>query len=87
MEEIKKTLKEHKSLSRERTLLAIERNTLSYIRKGFECFVFGIGLIKLFFESVKAVSIGYFSIAVGFMFIFIGIINQNIRKKRVSKID
>ena len=87
MKEIKKTLKESKSLSKVRTILAIERNTLSYIRTGFACFIFGIGLIKLFPESLNTIYVGIGSIGLGFGFIFTGILNQKIRKNKINEIS
>ena len=77
------SLKSHKRLAQERTILANERNTLAYIRTGFGAFAFGIVLINLFEESKSYVYSGYFIIIIGLIFVALGIIYYPIRKKKI----
>ncbi|MDP2628784.1 MAG: DUF202 domain-containing protein [Nanoarchaeota archaeon] len=81
--DLRKKLISHKKLAQERTILAIERNTLAYIRTGFSSFVLGIALIKLFEEHIKYVYAGYTSLFIGIILILLGFIYYPLRKKKI----
>ena len=80
---LKRRLISHKKLAQERTILANERNTLSYVRTGFGSFVLGIALIKLFEEHIKYVYAGYTALFIGIILIILGIVYYPLRKKRI----
>ena len=80
---VNKALESHKKLAQERTILANERNSLSYVRTGFASFALGIGFVKLFEEHIKYVVIGYLALFVGIIIIIFGLVYYQIRKKRI----
>jgi uncharacterized membrane protein YidH (DUF202 family) len=80
---IKSRLISHKKLAQERTILANERNTLSYIRTGFASFALGLALIKLFEEHIKYVYAGYAAAIFGVSLIILGLVYYPIRKKKI----
>jgi len=82
---IKSRLISHKKLAQERTILANERNTLSYIRTGFGSFALGLALIKLFEEHMKYVYMGYGAAILGIILIVLGIVFYPLRKRRILK--
>ena len=80
----KESVKSHKLLAQERTVLANERNTLAYIRTGFSSFVLGIATIKLFENEGFLLYVGWIAVVIGILFIILGIVYYPIRKKRIK---
>jgi uncharacterized membrane protein YidH (DUF202 family) len=80
----KEAVKSHKLLAQERTILANERNTLAYIRTGFSAFVLGVAVIKLFEDSDFFPYTGWIAVAIGILFIILGIAYYPIRKKKIK---
>jgi uncharacterized membrane protein YidH (DUF202 family) len=80
----KESVKSHKHLAQERTILANERNTLAYIRTGFSAFVLGIAAIKLFESDGFLLYAGWIAVVIGILFIIFGIVYYPIRKKRIK---
>jgi len=80
----KESVKSHKLLAQERTILANERNTLAYIRTGFSAFVLGIAAIKLFEDDGVFLYAGWVAVVVGVLFIILGIVYYRIREKRIK---
>ncbi|MDP3900135.1 MAG: DUF202 domain-containing protein [bacterium] len=81
---LKETIKSHKLLAQERTILANERNTLAYTRTGFSAFVLGIAAIKLFEDDGFFLYAGWIAVVVGILFIIFGVVYHQIRKKRIK---
>lgn len=63
--------------------MAIERNTLSYIRTAFSAFILGFALIEFFQNSIFYVYLGFASLFIGFVFILFGAFWYSVRKKRI----
>jgi len=80
----KESVKSHKLLAQERTILANERNTLAYIRTGFSAFVLGIAAIKLFEDNRFFIYAGWIAVVIGLLFIIFGLVYYPIRKKRIK---
>jgi uncharacterized membrane protein YidH (DUF202 family) len=75
-----------KLLAQERTILAVERNTLAYIRTGFSAFLLGIALVKFFETDVVLILGGWLAILIGIIFILIGLIAYPVRKKKIKSL-
>ena len=80
----KESVKSHKHLAQERTILANERNTLAYIRTGFSAFVLGIAGLKLFENDGFFLCVGWIAVVIGVLFIILGVVYYPIRKKRIK---
>jgi len=80
----KESVKSHKLLAQERTILANERNALAYIRTGFSAFVLGIAAIKLFEDNGFFLYAGWIAVVIGLLFIIFGLVYYPIRKKRIK---
>jgi uncharacterized membrane protein YidH (DUF202 family) len=80
----KESVKSHKLLAQERTILANERNTLAYIRTGFSAFVLGIAVIKLFEDNGFFLYAGWIAVVIGILFIIFGIVYYPIRQKKIK---
>jgi uncharacterized membrane protein YidH (DUF202 family) len=78
------SVKSHKLLAQERTVLANERNTLAYVRTGFSAFVLGIAAIKLFEREGFLLYAGWIAVVIGILFIILGVVYYPIRKKRIK---
>ena len=78
------SIRSHRLLAQERTILANERNTLAYIRTGFSAFVLGIAGIKLFEKTGFFLYAGWIAVVMGILFIVFGIAYYPIRKKRIK---
>jgi len=69
----------------EEALLSNERTLLSYIRTAMATLIFGFGLIQ-FGNSVKLlISLGYSAIAIGIVFILIGLTRHHILRNKIMK--
>jgi len=80
----KESVTSHKLLAQERTILANERNTLAHVRTGFSAFVLGIAAIKLFENDGFFLYVGWIAVAIGILFIILGLVYYPIRKKRIE---
>ena len=73
-------------LAQERTALANERNSLACTRTGFSAFALGAAFIKLFEEDVMFVYFGWASVAIGIVFIVLGLVYYPLRKRKIKSV-
>jgi uncharacterized membrane protein YidH (DUF202 family) len=78
------SVKSHKLLAQERTILANERNTLAYVRTGFSAFVLGIAAIKLFESEGFLLYAGWIAVVIGILLIILVVVYYPMRKKRIK---
>jgi len=74
--------KKEYGLEKEQAFLSNERTLLSYIRTSLAAFLFGLAFLKFSTKPFDYL-VSFSSIAIGFIFVIIGILSFNNRKRKI----
>lgn len=80
-------MKKRNNFLLEQTLLANERTLLSYIRTSMAALIFGFGLIQFGSSIPRLINLGYSALAIGIIFILVGLTHYHINKIKILNKD